>query len=153
MNLLRILNESFENKYLIEAKQDRINFENKFGKELTDKFFDLRQKLKAPENNIYYWIKNKSKEELQDFIDSYQSKSDKVKKEKSQGAELIFYKNNVKIYRITTYNACKLYGQNTKWCITGGESVFTGHIESDNLDGGYYFVITPDTKYCVLKMQ
>ena len=95
MNLLKILNESFESKYLIESNQDKLNFEEKFGKELTDQFLNIRKKLKSPENNIYYWIKNKSIEELSDFLSSYQSKSEIKRINKQKGSTLLLDKDGV----------------------------------------------------------
>ena len=46
--------------FLMESKADTQNLINFAGVELASRFFSVKNKLKAPENDLYYWIKNKT---------------------------------------------------------------------------------------------
>lgn len=107
---------------LNEAKADTQRLVDFAGQELADRFLAIRNKLKSPENDLYYWIKNKTPSELDSFIrDMEDTKSNtQLKKEVAeQGAELIDETDLWKVYHITTYEAAQKYGRDTKWCITG----------------------------------
>ena len=139
------------------SKQDEQNLTDFAGEEVAQKFLSLRKKLKSPENDLYYWIKNKTPEELESFVDNYQSNRDTKSSSKTSGAKLVFNKNGDKIYFITTYDAMQFYGKGTKWCIAGnydghesrGQKYFDDYLE-DLGSSGYYVVITPNTKICIL---
>ena len=97
MNYYKMLNESFE-KMLNEAKQDEINFANVFGAEMKDRFKAQKQRMSAPQNDFYYWIR-KAKEDLEGTIeelDSFVSELEhrKTRKQKSklasEGAEIVY---------------------------------------------------------------
>jgi hypothetical protein len=116
MNLYEELN------MLYEAKADTQRLIDFAGQELADRFLKLRQKLKSPENDLYYWIKNKSVEDLASRLDDIEaSKRDKTDKSKAveSGAELVGENGVYRVYHITSYEAAKKYGASTKWCITG----------------------------------
>ena len=72
-----------------------------------------------------------SLEELQQVLSSLSAAKTKTQQKREQkvaGAELVYEDENNKIYHITTWEAAKLYGKGTKWCISGdtpdGEAAF-----------------------------
>jgi hypothetical protein len=107
---------------LIESKADTQNLIDFAGAELAARFFNIKNKLKAPENDLYYWIKNKTASDLEQTITSIENtKSNTLlrKETAEQGAELVCESDHWKVYHITTYEAAQTYGRDTHWCITG----------------------------------
>lgn len=133
---------------LTEAKADTQNLIDFAGEELANRFLNIKNKLKAPENDLYYWIKNKTPDELeQTVIDCENSKSKtQVNKELSdKGAELIQETPHWKVYHITTYEASQKYGRDTKWCITGIDGVGDKYWKQYTEAGiKFYFLISKD---------
>lgn len=87
-----------------------------------DLFIDLKNKNKitGSECDIYFWIK-KPPQDLIDFIDekvATTSKSEIKKKLKLAGSRVVCENADWIVYAITTHDACRYYGRNTKWCIT-----------------------------------
>jgi hypothetical protein len=116
LNLYEVLSE------LNEAKADTQNLINFAGEDLANRFLAVKNKLKAPENDLYYWIKNKTPEELEQKILEIESTKSvaQIKREVAdEGAELVCDSKHWKVYRITTFEASQKYGRDTKWCITG----------------------------------
>lgn len=77
---------------LNEAKADAQRLVAFAGQKLADKFLAIRNKLKSPENDLYYWIKNKTPGELEAFIkerEATKSNTQLKKEVAEQGAELI----------------------------------------------------------------
>lgn len=152
--------DRFYRDSLTEAKQDELNFQNKFGDKLTQRFLAVRNKLSSPENDYYYWIKNKSEDELNKYlttIEDTKSKTQQKQELKQEGAELVYDKDGWKVYKILTYDASKFYGKGTKWCISGnyngaesrGKHYFDDYKKKGVKD--YYFIISPDdNKWCYL---
>jgi len=73
----------------------------------------------------------KSFEELRQVIDSLsgvKTKTQQKKEQKVEGAQLVHESDRYRVYYITTWQASKLYGKGTQWCISGdtpdGERVF-----------------------------
>lgn len=104
-------------------------------------------------------LKKADVEDVWKFVDSYVSIGSKKSQERIDGADLIYDKDGWKVYKITTYKAAKLYGAGTKWCITGrydgyedkGAYYFKKYIRDESLDGGYYFYIKGNMKWCLLQ--
>ena len=157
MNYYNFLNEKFNNM-LNEAKQDEINFANVFGAELKDRFKALKQRMRSPENDFYYWI-SKSKEdlegtieELDKFLSGFENKQTRSQKRKlaEEGADVVFEDEEWIVLKINTYAAAAKYGAGTTWCITGrysgaedrGEYYFNSYKEEYGWD--YYFYIKKD---------
>ena len=99
--------------------------------------------------------------DIEDFVSNFKSNAERRKTSKG-GAKLIYEDDDWKVYKITTYDAAKYYGKNTRWCISGnyegheerGEEYFYDYIRNKKLDGGYYFYINknnPNLKFCVLQ--
>lgn len=105
---------------LKEDKEGIKRFEDKFGKELSSRFFKIKPRLIAPENDISHWMKKDSKE-LTSKLDSLEStKTVKQKDEKAkEGAELLHSDENWSVYEILNVDASIKYGKDTKWCISG----------------------------------
>lgn len=145
------LNEEFlklweELSELNEAKADTERLIAFAGQELADKFLSLRSKLKSPENDLYYWIKNKTPEELEAFLTEVEETKSKTQVKKDladQGAELVCESEHWKVYHITSFEASQKYGRDTKWCITGinnwGDRYWNEYIENGIQ---FYFLIT-----------
>ena len=160
------LNEDFikvweELSELNEAKADTQNLINFAGEELATKFLAIKNKLKAPENDLYYWIKNSAPEELEAFlreIESTKSKTQAKKEVSGRGAELVCSSEHWNVYHITTYEAAQAYGRDTKWCITGINN-WGDKYWNEYKDKGveFYFLITKenydprayDSKYAI----
>ena len=145
--------------FLYEGKQDQELLLQHLGPELYKKYTDIRNKITDPEYKDFYKVIKMPVEDIEAYIDSFQSNAD-LRREAKKGSKLIYDKNGWKVYRITTYEAAVYYGKNTKWCITGnydgyeeyGRSYFNDYIEDYDLDGGYYFYIkSNDEKYCLLR--
>ena len=142
---------------LHESKQDVLNFKryimaagvNEAGADRwIQRFNKLKQILKAPQNDYYYWIKNKTVGELEDFIEDTEGEQEqkKVKKENIKaGSKLVNETSHWKIYHITNFEAAQSYGRDTQWCITGinnaGSRYWDEYID-DDFD--FYFLIAKD---------
>lgn len=147
------LNEGFlkiweELDNLNEAKADTQKLIDFAGQELTDRFLAIKSKLKSPENDLYYWVKNKTPKELADFLDEREIAKTNTQAKKDiagQGAKLVCETEYWKVYNITTYEAAQIYGRDTKWCITGindwGDRYWREY-KDKGVD--FYFLITKD---------
>lgn len=145
---------------LVESKQDYENFKNFIKKgysalsgfnniaglnlfdpeekasEWLDRFLNAKKYLKAPENDLYYWIKKGSVSALIERIEEVEDNA-KFKKDKqelaSKGAVLVGENDIYRVYHITTYEASAKYGANTKWCISGKD------LEGEDTYGNYHW--------------
>lgn len=132
---------------LNESKADTQKLINFAGEDLAKRFLAIKNRLKAPKNDLYYWINTKTVDELEQIVlysENAKSKS-RVKKEVAdQGAKLIQETEHWKVYHITTYEAAKKYGKDTKWCITGLEGAFGDRYWHNYKSIGteFYFLIT-----------
>ena len=105
-----------------ESKVDTQRLVDFAGQDLASRFFAIRNKLKAPENDLYYWIKNKTAAELEQTVSNIENtkSNTQIRKETAgQGAELVCETDHWKVYHITTYEAAQTHGRDTHWCITG----------------------------------
>lgn len=134
---------------LEESKADTQKLIDFAGEDLANRFLVAKSRLKAPENDLYYWVKNKTPEELELALDTLENTKTKTqaKKELSEaGAELICDTEHWKVYHITTFEASKKYGRDTKWCITGidgyGDKYWKEYTEE--ADVNFYFLIAKE---------
>ena len=106
---------------LNEAKADTQKLVDFVGADYADKFLAIKHRLKSPENDLYYWIKNKEPQELIDTINNLESTATnkEVRDESKSGGILVAENEDWKVYHITTFEASQFYGRDTKWCITG----------------------------------
>ena len=133
-------------KPLQEAKADTQRLIDFAGEDLANRFLAVKQKLKAPENDLYYWIKNKSVEELEQFVlevENSKSKTQQTKDLADAGAKLVCDSAHWKVYHITTFEAAQKYGRDTKWCITGVDNYGDQYWKNYKSRGiEFYFLIT-----------
>jgi len=160
------LRRVFESDLYLESKKDLDDLKAYLGDKLFDDYMKIRDRIPKDQNEFkdFSKLKKMDKKDIQDFVSSFQSKSDKKKSDKFEGAKKLYEDEDWVVYKITTYPAAQLYGKNTKWCITGrypghegrGEQYFNEYIEDNDLDGGYYFYLNkedPSEKYCVLQTK
>lgn len=149
---------------ILESKKDLDDLKKHLGDDLYNDYMKIRDRISDSEWKDFQKLKKKDPDEIKDFVDNFQSKSDKRKSDKISGAKKIYSDDDWDVYKITSYPAAQLYGKGTKWCITGryaghesrGEEYFNAYIDENNLDGGYYFYINknnPSKKYCVLQRK
>lgn len=143
---------------LNEAKQDTINFKNwlrsKGNSEAeadnyTKRFDVIKSLLKSPENDYYYWIKNKDPKELFDIINDTERVAEVKrtrKQEIAEGAELVNETEHWKIYHITNFDASQYYGRDSRWCVTGVGS-YGDKFWNDYTRKGYTFY------FCIAKQN
>lgn len=139
---------------LYEAKADTQKLIDFAGQELADRFLKLKHTLKSPENDLYYWIKNKSVEDLASRLDDIEaSNRDKADKSKAveSGAELVGENGVYRVYHITTYEAAKKYGAATKWCITGINNYGRRYWDDYTDKGVEFYFFLPKTKSEIVK--
>ena len=106
---------------LTEAKADTQKLIDFAGEDLANRFLAVKHKIKPPRNDLYFWIKNKSVEQLLaivEFAEAEKSNRQKVK-DARDGAELICETDYWRVYHITTFAASQKYGRDSQWCITG----------------------------------
>lgn len=106
---------------LNESKMDQQNLINFAGVDIADEFFKIKDKLKSPQNDLYYWINNKTVEDLAEFIKKFNSNKSNtsLKKEASDSAKLVATTTHYSIYEILSLEASQKYGRDTTWCISG----------------------------------
>lgn len=131
---------------LNEAKEDIQRLVDFAGQELADRFLAVKPKLKAPENDLYYWIKKHSVEELESAVTAAETSVSKTQAKKDiadAGAKLVCDTAHWKVYEITTFEASQKYGRDTKWCITGIND-YGDEFWNKYTDRGikFYFLIT-----------
>ena len=142
---LKLYEEMWE---LTESKADRQKLVDFAGEELANRYLAIKNRLKAPENDLYYWIKNKSVDELKQTVlelETTKSNTQATKELAEEGAVLIQDTPHWKVYHITTFEASQKYGRDTKWCITGinnyGDKYWN---EYTNAGIKFYFLISKD---------
>ena len=115
------LNEAFMQVFeelgsLTEAKADTQRLIDFAGEDLANRFLAVKDRLKSPENDLYYWIKNKTVEELEAAvleIENTKSKSQMKKDIADQGAELVCDSEHWTVHRIITFEASQKYGRDS----------------------------------------
>ncbi len=143
--------------YLIESKADQQKLIDYVGEDTAKLFFSVKNRLKSPENDIYYWLKKEPKD-LENRLSELQSiKTHKEKEEDArEGAYLLYEDDNWKVYEIDTYPAAVKYGKGTQWCISGSKRWANGEKGEDYFNDykdrgiNFYFYINkknPSEKY------
>ena len=117
---------------LNEAKQDTINFikwiqtkgaySEHEANSWAQRFDNIKQYLKAPENDYYYWIKKNDIDIFRRAVSNCEHNLETKKLDKAkvaEGAKLVSETEHWKMYHITNYEASRVYGRDSQWCITG----------------------------------
>ena len=131
---------------LTEAKADTQKLIDFAGDELANRFLAIKNRLKAPENDLYYWIKNKTVAELEQAIvtaENTKSNRQMSRDTKINGAKLIDETEFWRVYHITSFEASQRLGRDTQWCITGVNN-YGDRYWKDYTGRGikFYFLIT-----------
>lgn len=166
------LRRIYESELFLESEKDKEDLKAYFirkdpdsGEDLFNNYMKIRDKIPKDQNDYkdFQKLKKLPIEDVQNFVDNFQSESDR-RKEAKKGAKKIYSDSDWDVYKITTYPAAQLYGSGTRWCITGrypgfegrGEKYFNEYITNNDLDGGYYFFLDKHNngrKYCVLRTK
>lgn len=147
---------------IIEGKHDQEILNNFLGDDYYNKYNLIKNKISDLEYKDVYKLIKKDPDDVRNYIDNFQSKSD-VRRSDKHGAKKLYEDSEWVVYKITTYDAAKHYGKGTKWCISGiypgrehqGEYFFNDYIEEYNLDGYYFYINKNDSgkKYCLLQSR
>jgi hypothetical protein len=136
----------FKNIKLTEAKADTQKLIDFAGLELANRFLAIKNRLKAPESDLYYWVKNKTVDDLEQAVIAAEqaTASKRITKSKvDEGAKLVAESDDWKVYHITSFEASQKYGRDTQWCITGindyGDKYWNQYTK---LGVKFYFFIT-----------
>jgi hypothetical protein len=131
---------------LFESKADTQRLIDFAGEDLANRFLAIKDKLKAPQNDLYYWIKNHTVEEFEQAViaaENTKSNRQQARDIADQGAKLVCDSAHWKVYHITTYAASQKYGRDTEWCITGVNNYGDQYWKSYTSQGiQFYFLIT-----------
>jgi hypothetical protein len=143
-----ILNEAFMNLYeklseLNESKADTLSLIDFAGENLASRYLAVKHRLKAPENDLYYWIKTKTPAELESLVSALENTKSKtaLRKSANEGAKLIQQTEHWFVYHITTAEASQKYGRDTKWCISELDDNHNRWEEYTACDSDFYFLI------------
>lgn len=133
---------------LFEAKADTQRLIDFAGEDLANRFLKIKDKLKAPENDLYYWIKNKTVDELEQAVSAAEGTKSNTQMKKDiadQGAELVADTAHWRVYHITTFAASQKYGRDSHWCITGVDGYGDRYWEEYTSSSiQFYFAITKE---------
>lgn len=134
---------------LTEAKADTQQLIDFAGQDLADRFITIKNKLKAPENDLYYWIKTKSVEELEQAVLAAEGAVSKTKAKQAvseTGASVVCDTEHWTVYHITTFEASQKYGRDSRWCITGVNNYGDRYWKEYTNESGvaFYFAITKE---------
>lgn len=131
---------------LLESKEDIQRLYTFAGEDLARRFLAIKDRLKNPENDLYYWIRNKNPEELEARVHEIETSKSNTQLKRDiadEGAELVGETEHWKVYNITTFEASQKYGRDSKWCITGNNGEgdrYWNNYTDDGID--FYFAIT-----------
>jgi len=117
-------NREITNNFLTTYKGKVSHITEEYVKEVFRRLYDKHDYL--PEENLYYAICDIN--------------------ENVEGAQLLFDKNGYKLYKVNTFEASKVLGKGTKWCISKRINDWEGYKE---IKTDFYFFITPTTKWAI----
>ena len=119
---------------------DMNEIERKYGKWLINNNNDIElvtffhnNRNKFDKKDIYQYTLEELKQEAAKYI----SKRAESKSNKNEGSEKIYTDDQFTIIRIDTFEAMKLYGKHTRWCLTRASH----YDEYDTASGGYLIYV------------
>lgn len=149
--------QSIHIHFILENKQTYLS---KYGNEadaksIVNKFWEIRSKLKAPENDIDWWIK-KPFSELKDFVLNYKQSNKRDRRNfalnqelADAGAQMLDIIDGYEVWYIPNYETACIIGRNyknrpTHWCISSDdpEYWFENHSESE-----FIFLVREDLQH------
>ena len=92
----------------LESKKDLDDLKKHLGDDLYNDYMKIRDRIFDSEWKDFQKLKKKDPEEIKDFVDNFQSKSDKRKSDKVSGAKKIYSDDDWDVYKITSYPAAQL---------------------------------------------
>ena len=118
-------------------------------------FKEMKNKIQdAEQKDIDRWA---DWEEFKTFVDQLKeqkSKSEMKKLQKMEGAQLVAENDDWRVYLITTHEAAKIYGSNTKWCITQQSPLYWNKYSRFS---NFYFLISktrePEDNWAKIALQ
>ena len=125
-------------------------------KATVEKFWKIRHRISAPENDIDWWIK-KPFDDLKDFVDNFDSRKRSVRRSdvhaenaKKYGAILMDTIDRYEIWYVPSYEAAVELGRfykniSTNWCISTDEPKY---FNSQYSDSEFMFLIHEDPESC-----
>ena len=143
--------------------KDKQSLHSYLGDSLFRDYMLIRNKIPKDYNGYkdFQLLKNKSVEDIRNFISTFQSKTSIRKQNRQDGAVKLYEDSEWSVYRVTSYKASCLYGKGTKWCVSSkkgtatksGETIFNEY--KDETDGGLYvyFSKSDKRKYCLLQTK
>jgi hypothetical protein len=143
---------------LVESKEDEQKLIDFAGQSLADRFLSLKKqhRLKPPENDLYYWIKNHTPKELSSYLDDIEAtKTNSQKRQDNRDhVEHICDTDHYRVYRIKSYEASMQYGRNTRWCVSGwfGDGLYYWNLYTEEREGDFYFLMDRENgdKYAIV---
>ena len=114
-------------------------------------FQAIRQRLKAPQNDIDWWIK-KPFQALKDFVQSYDPSNKRQRRDNeyrreiiNNGAKMLGNKDGYEIWYVPTYEAMRILGRfykgiSTSWCVASDDPSFW----FDNHDMSEFIVLVKE---------
>ena len=153
--ILDTLHKLWDNVILDESKQDIENFKQWAGEDLAWRFFNIKDRIKDNQKDIYYWINLEKKQieqmknhprwkdnydelvelvhnntlnTLDDMIKEYEKTPPKRFRDKlaQSGSTKVFENNKWLVLEIRTYEASAKYGKGTNWCISASDDASQG---------------------------
>ena len=137
---------------LTEAKADIEKFKSWLNDDdLFNLYYKSAPRLKAPYKDIYWIMKNSTKEDLKAYLDDLNSTKSKseIKREDLEGAKLVAENSSYKCYHITTYEASVIMGRGAKWCISMKDDDSYWKSYTSKGIKFYFFIGKNDEKYAL----
>ena len=118
---------------------------------VVDMFQAIRQRLKAPQNDIDWWIK-KPFQALKDFVQSYDPSNKRQRRDNeyrreiiNNGAKMLGNKDGYEIWYVPTYESMRILGRfykgiSTSWCVASDDPSFW----FDNHDMSEFIVLVKE---------
>ena len=152
INLIHVYDDIKNTHFLTEAKADIEKFKSWLNDDdLFNLYYKLAPRLKAPYKDIYWIMKNSTKEDLKSYLDDLNSTKSKseIKREDLEGAKLVAENSSYKCYHITTYEASVVMGRGTKWCISMKDDDRYWKSYTSKGIKFYFFIGKNDEKYAL----
>ena len=150
LNFEKVFGKELSDKFLFESNQDKERFINYFGKELYNKFLTQKQRLPKEDRDLNKWTK-RPPEDLAKLLTSLETKPTRsaARADDLKGATLVSENSEFKCYHITTHEASVLLGRNARWCISMKDDDSYWYDYTSEGIKFYFFIGNNDEKYAL----
>ena len=150
LNFEKDFEKELSDKFLFESNQDKERFINYFGKELYNKFLTQKQRLPKEDRDLNKWTK-RPPEDLAKLLTSLETKPTRsaARADDLKGATLVSENSEFKCYHITTHEASVLLGRNARWCISMKDDDRHWYYYTSRGIKFYFFIGNNDEKYAL----